>query len=254
MTDPAGNGPDVVDASESEPDDPGRSALVDALGTPMDAEILSLALTHRSYAYENGGLPTNERLEFLGDSVLGLIITDTLYRANPDLAEGQLAKLRASVVNMRALAELARGLGQQGLGAALRLGAGEKASGGADKDSILADAFEALLGAIYIDQGLPAVTALVGRLFADILDEAATKGAGLDWKTSLQELTARLGLGSVIYRVVDDGPDHEKTFTAYVDLGGHRYGSGMGRSKKDAEQHAAEQAWQELSVLRGASD
>ncbi|MBA3339547.1 MAG: ribonuclease III [Geodermatophilaceae bacterium] len=249
MTDPAENDPAAADASE-----PGRSALIEALGIPIGEEILTLALTHRSYAYENGGLPTNERLEFLGDSVLGLIITDTLYRANPDLAEGQLAKLRASVVNMRALAELARGLGPKGLGAALRLGAGEKASGGADKDSILADAFEALLGAIYIDQGLPGVSALVGRLFADVLDEAATKGAGLDWKTSLQELTARLGLGAVAYRVVDDGPDHEKTFTAYVDLGGHRYGSGMGRSKKDAEQHAAAQAWQELSVLRGAAD
>jgi ribonuclease-3 len=238
----------------AESTDPGRGALLEALAIPIDAEILTLALTHRSYAYENGGLPTNERLEFLGDSVLGLIITDTLYRANPDLAEGQLAKLRASVVNMRALAELARGLGPHGLGAALRLGAGERSTGGANKDSILADAFEALLGAIFIDQGLPAVSTLVGRLFADVLDEAATKGAGLDWKTSLQELTARLSLGTVAYRVVDEGPDHEKTFTAYVDLGGHQYGSGVGRSKKDAEQHAAEQAWQELSVLRGSAD
>ncbi|MDQ4038029.1 MAG: ribonuclease III [Actinomycetota bacterium] len=229
-------------------------ALVEALGIPIAPDILTLALTHRSYAYEHGGLPTNERLEFLGDSVLGLIITDTLYRANPDLAEGQLAKLRASVVNMRALAELARGLGPQGLGAALRLGAGELSTGGANKDSILADAFEALLGAIYLDQGLSAVSVLVGRLFADVLDEAATKGAGLDWKTSLQELTARLGLGTVSYRVIDDGPDHEKTFTAHVDLGGTRYGSGVGRSKKDAEQHAAEQAWQELSALGAAAD
>jgi len=238
-----------------DPVDPGRAALVEALAIPIGEDILTLALTHRSYAYENGGLPTNERLEFLGDSVLGLIITDTLYQANPDLAEGQLAKLRASVVNMRALAELARGLGPQGgLGAALLLGAGERSTGGANKDSILADAFEALLGAIYIDQGLPAVSALVGRLFADVLDEAATKGAGLDWKTSLQELTARLGLGLVSYQVSDDGPDHEKTFTAYVDLGGTRYGSGVGRSKKDAEQHAAEQAWNELSALRGTAD
>ncbi len=250
MTDPAVAGPSAgEDAAEQ-----GRRSLVEALGIGIDDEILTLALTHRSYAYENGGLPTNERLEFLGDSVLGLIITDTLYRANPDLAEGQLAKLRASVVNMRALAELARGIGPHGLGAALRLGAGERSSGGADKDSILADAFEALLGAIYIDQGLPAVNALVSRLFADVLDEAATKGAGLDWKTSLQELTARLGLGNVSYRVVHEGPDHERTFTAAVELGGQRYGTGSGRSKKDAEQHAAEQAWQELSVLRGTAD
>lgn len=252
MTDPVADRP--VSDARAERTDPGRSALVDALGIPIGAEILTLALTHRSYAYENGGLPTNERLEFLGDSVLGLIITDTLYRANPDHAEGQLAKLRASVVNMRALAELARGLGPHGLGAALRLGAGERSTGGADKDSILADAFEALLGAVYIDQGLPAVSALVGRLFANVLDEAATKGAGLDWKTSLQELTARLGLGTVAYRVIDEGPDHEKTFTAFVDLGGQPYGSGVGRSKKDAEQRAAEQAWLELSALRGAAD
>ncbi len=256
MTDPAaGTNPAEPGPSAAPVDaDQGRNALIKALDIPIDDEILTLALTHRSYAYENGGLPTNERLEFLGDSVLGLIITDTLYRANPDLAEGQLAKLRASVVNMRALAELARGLGPHGLGAALRLGAGEKSSGGADKDSILADAFEALLGAIYIDQGLPSVSALVRRLFAGVLDEAATKGAGLDWKTSLQELTARLGLGNVIYRVVHEGPDHEKTFTAVVEVVGQQYGSGSGRSKKDAEQHAAEQAWQELSVLRGTED
>ena len=252
MTDPPANRPEPDVAIEAT--DPGRAALLDALGIPIDAEILTLALTHRSYAYEYGGLPTNERLEFLGDSVLGLIITDTLYRANPDLPEGQLAKLRASVVNMRALAELARGLGRYGLGAALRLGAGERSTGGADKDSILADAFEALLGAIYLDCGLPAVSSLVRRLFSDLLDEAATKGAGLDWKTSLQELTARLGLGVVAYRVIHDGPDHARTFTAYVDLGGQRYGSGVGRSKKDAEQQAAEQTWQELSTLRGATE
>ncbi len=248
MIDPAEAG--TAEAGHPAPDY-GRRALLEALDIPIDGEILTLALTHRSYAYENGGLPTNERLEFLGDAVLGLIITDLLYRANPDLPEGQLAKLRASVVNMRALAELARGLGPHGLGAALRLGAGERSSGGADKDSILADAFEALLGAIYIDQGLESVAAVVSRLFAEILDEAGNKGAGLDWKTSLQELTARLGLGSVAYRVVDVGPDHQKTFTAYVELGGRRYGIGIGRSKKDAEQQAAEQAWQELSSLRG---
>lgn len=252
MTEPASDlrSPDA----ECESTGQAREALLEALGIPIDDQILTLALTHRSYAYENGGLPTNERLEFLGDAVLGLVVTDTLYRSNPGLAEGQLAKLRASVVNMKALAELARGLGPQGLGSALRLGAGEKATGGADKDSILADAFEALLGAVYLDRGLGEVSALVNRLFARVLDEAATKGAGLDWKTSLQELTARLGLGAVVYDVVDDGPDHAKTFAASVDLGGRRYGCGVGRSKKDAEQQAAQQAWQELSALRGAVD
>lgn len=225
-----------------------RQALIDALGVQIAEGMLTLALTHRSYAYEEGGLPTNERLEFLGDSVLGLIVTDTLYREHPDLPEGQLAKLRASVVNMRALAAVARGLGPYGLGAGLLLGAGERSSGGADKDSILADAFEALLGGIYLDRGLPVVTTVVDALFGPLLAEAAAKGAGLDWKTSLQELVARLGLGPVRYSVEAEGPDHAKTFTASVDLDNSSYGHGVGRSKKDAEQQAAEQAWRALSA------
>src|SRR5471032_2063457 len=148
-------------------------------GVELDHGLLERALTHRSYAYENGGLPTNERLEFLGDSVLGVIITETLFRLYPDLPEGQLAKLRAAVVNMRALADVARALG---LGAFIRLGRGEESTGGRDKSSILADGLEAFIGAVYVDGGLAVATGLVHRLFDELIEDAARLGAGLDWK------------------------------------------------------------------------
>jgi len=214
-----------------------------ALGVTVDKALLGRSLTHRSYAYENGGLPTNERLEFLGDSVLGLVITDALYHEHPDLPEGQLAKLRASVVNMRALADVARGLGPGGLGAHLLLGRGEEVTGGRDKASILADTLEAVFGAIYLDQGLDAVGPVIHRLFAKVLDDAAHRGAGLDWKTSLQELTATEALGVPQYQVTEVGPDHQKTFTATAVVAGEKLGTGVGRSKKEAEQRAAETAW-----------
>jgi ribonuclease-3 len=199
---------------------------------------------HRSYAYENGGLPTNERLEFLGDSVLGLIVTDTLFRSYPDLPEGQLAKLRAAVVNMRALAGVARGLE---LGSYVRLGKGEEGTGGRDKSSILADTLEAVIGAVYLDQGLVAADALVHRLFDPVIARSARLGAGLDWKTSLQELTASEMLGAPEYHVEESGPDHQKSFRAYVRIAGETYGEGEGRSKKEAEQQAAEAAWNAIS-------
>jgi ribonuclease-3 len=177
----------------------------------MTAETLERALTHRSYAYENGGLPTNERLEFLGDSVLSLVVTDTLFNANPDLPEGQLAKLRAAVVQMNALAEVARDLR---LGSFVRLGRGEEGTGGRDKPSILADTLEAVIGATYIDCGLPEASGLVHRLFDPVIERSSLLGAGLDWKTSLQELTADRGLGVPEYQVKDSGPDHQKLFRA----------------------------------------
>ncbi|TDP97434.1 ribonuclease III [Labedaea rhizosphaerae] len=222
--------------------------LLQALGVELDEELLVLALTHRSYAYENGGLPPNERLEFLGDAVLSLVITDSLYRRHPDLPEGQLAKLRASVVNMRALAGVARGLGDGGLGAYLLLGKGEELTGGRDKDSILADGTEAMLGAVYLAHGIDVARELVHRLFDPLLEQAPLRGAGLDWKTSLQELTASAGLGVPEYRVEEQGPDHRKEFSAAVLVGGRGYGSGDGRTKKEAEQKAAEEAWQALSA------
>src|SRR3954454_12313881 len=220
------------------------AGLIDALGVAVDGELVSRAVTHRSYAYENGGLPTNERLEFLGDSVLGLVVTEELFHRHPDLPEGQLAKLRAAVVNSRALAEVARDLE---VGQYLRLGRGEEASGGRDKSSILADAVEALIGAVYIARGTEPARELVLRLFGGLLDGSARLGAGLDWKTSLQELAAGQPLGVPEYRVSESGPDHEKTFQATALVGGRPVGDGEGRSKKEAEQRAAERAWTQLS-------
>ena len=224
------------------PDDR-QDRLAELLDVSIDPGLLRRALTHRSYAYEHGGLPTNERLEFLGDSVLGLVVTDTLYRSHPELPEGQLAKLRAAVVNMRALADVGRALA---LGDFVRLGRGEESTGGRDKSSILADTLEAVLGAVYIDRGLDAAARLVHRLFDPLIDEAAALGAGLDWKTSLQELTATAALGVPEYVVSEAGPDHEKLFTAVVQVSGVAYGEGRGRSKKEAEQEAAATAWRDL--------
>ena len=226
---------------------PAVAHLEDAFGVALDPDLLQRALTHRSYAYENGGLPTNERLEFLGDSVLGVVITTALFHNHPDLPEGQLAKLRASVVNMRALADVARRLGPEGLGAYLLLGKGEETTGGRDKNSILADTLEALLGAIYLQYGLDTTAVVIHRLFDPLMSESAGRGAALDWKTSLQELTAALSLGVPEYRIDEAGPDHAKTFTAWVIVAGERYGGEEGRSKKEAEQRAAEAAWRVLS-------
>ena len=224
---------------------PESAALLRALGAGLSPELLERSLTHRSFAYENGGLPTNERLEFLGDAVLGLIVTDALFREYPDLPEGHLAKLRAAVVNMRALAEVARGLH---LGGYVRLGRGEEGTGGRDKSSILADTLEAVIGAVYIELGLAEAGALVHRLFDPVIAQSARLGAGLDWKTSLQELTAAGVLGVPEYHVDESGPDHQKSFRALVRVGGRVYGSGQGRSKKEAEQQAAAAAWSAIST------
>ena len=217
--------------------------LIKRLGLPVDASLIERALTHRSFAYENGGLPTNERLEFLGDSVLGIVVTDTLYRTHSELPEGQLAKLRSAVVNSRALAEVARGLG---LGEFVKLGRGEEATGGRDKASILADTLEAIIGSVYLDHGIEVAFDVVKRLFGPLIATSATLGAGLDWKTSLQELTAVAGIGVPDYRVTETGPDHDKYFQADAFVGGTGYGHGSGRSKKEAEQQAAEEAWRAI--------
>jgi ribonuclease-3 len=223
---------------------PDATELLRVLAAGLSSGLLERALTHRSFAYENGGLPTNERLEFLGDSVLGLVVTDALFRGYPDLPEGQLAKLRAAVVNMRALASVARGLK---LGDYVRLGRGEDGTGGRDKSSILADTLEAVIGAVYIERGLDEASALVHRLFDPVIARSARLGAGLDWKTSLQELTASEILGVPEYQVEESGPDHQKSFRAVVRVGGRVYGTGEGRSKKEAEQQAAETAWNAIS-------
>jgi len=224
---------------------PDPQDLFHQLGVELDVELAVLALTHRSFAYENGGLPTNERLEFLGDSVLGIVITDALYRTHPDLPEGRLAKLRASIVNMHALAGVGR---KMGLGNMLRLGRGEELTGGRDKASIVADAVEAVLGAVYLEHGLEVSRTVIHTLFAGLLADAPGLGAGLDWKTSLQELSASRGLGVPEYRVTEEGPDHSKMFEAQVFFGGSSHGSGAGRTKKEAEQQAASEAFNSIEI------
>lgn len=225
---------------------PPRQKVLDALGVDLPDQLLTLALTHRSYAYENGGLPTNERLEFLGDAVLGLTVTDELFHRHPECSEGDLAKLRASVVNTSALADVGREMTPDGLGAHLLLGRGELNTGGADKSSILADSVESLLGAVYLHHGIDVARDVILRLFGGLLDTAPTLGAGLDWKTSLQELTAARNLGPPSYVITSTGPDHDKEFTAVVIVMDTDYGSGVGRSKKEAEQKAAAAAWNAL--------
>ncbi len=220
------------------------AALAAILRVECDMELLDLALVHRSFAYENGGLPTNERLEFLGDSVLGLVVTDTLYRDFPDLPEGQLARMRASVVNAQALADVARSLG---LGSYIRLGKGEISSGGRDKTSILADCMEAVIGAIYLSSGMEGADPFISGIFGPLIREASQMGAGLDWKTSLQELTGQHSLELPEYRISDSGPDHAKSFMAEVVVGGQILGIGHGSSKKVAEQISAQQAYLAIS-------
>ncbi|MCF6386833.1 ribonuclease III [Mycobacterium sp. MBM] len=222
-----------------------RESLIEALGVRLPDDLLTIALTHRSYSYENGGLPTNERLEFLGDAVLGLTITEELYHRHPERPEGDLAKLRASIVNTQALADVGRKLG---LGNHLLLGKGEESSGGADKSSILADGVESLLGAIYLDQGNVVAREVILRLFSGLLDTAPTLGAGLDWKSSLQELSVARGLGPPSYTVSAQGPDHDKEFTAVVIIADREYGRGVGRTKKEAELKAAAAAWSAIDA------
>jgi ribonuclease-3 len=238
-------------ARQPDPEPLTAAELIDALGVECSEELMVRALTHRSYAYEHGGLPTNERLEFLGDSVLGLVITDSLYASYPDLPEGQLAKLRASIVNMRALAGVARTIApvdDGGLGAYIFLGRGEVATAGQRKPSILADTLEAVIGATYEYGGVPAASALVLRLFKTMLDGTGDPHSGLDWKTTLQEAAAGRGLGPPEYSVEESGPDHAKEFVAVVEVAGAVLGEGVGSSKKEAEQQAAGRALKALDA------
>lgn len=239
--------------TETRREDGRRAALLAALNTDIPEDLLTLALTHRSYAYEHGGLPTNERLEFLGDSVLGVVITERLYLHFPDRPEGELAKIRASVVNMHALADVARGLGEGGLGMYLYLGRGEEMTGGRDKDSILADGLESLFGAVFLSHGLETSQRIILRLFDERIEKAGQLGAGLDWKTSLQELSSERGYGPPQYQISSTGPDHNKEFTAIAMVAGENLGEGVGRTKKEAEQQAAALAWTALTERAASS-
>jgi ribonuclease-3 len=226
----------VTDDGPQRPAHPEARALAERLGLTMGDELLELALTHRSYAYENGGIAHNERLEFLGDSILGQAVTVTLYNEYPDLDEGELAKRRASLVSSVALAEVAHAIG---LGKYIRLGKGEEQTGGRDKSSILADTVEAVIGAVYLDAGGARAREFVLQLIRPLMDDPERFGASMDPKTSLQELAALRGLGVPRYVVTDSGPDHSKRFHAVVLVGETEAGSGDGTSKKHAEMAAA---------------
>jgi len=209
-------------------------------------------LTHRSYAFEQPEpAPPNERLEFLGDAVIEMVVTDAIYARYPDMPEGEMARLRSSVVNTVSLAEVARSID---LGAVIRLGRGEEASGGRDKSSLLADTFEAVVGAVYLDQGLEHVRSAIERLFLDRLDASASSGERYDAKTALQEVVVRATGGMPVYRVAASGPEHDKRFTANVFVDEETYGSGQGRSKKEAEYQAAREALNRYKDERRSED
>jgi ribonuclease-3 len=230
----------------------GPKGLDRALGVRFrDGSLRELAMTHRSYAFEQDLGVNNERLEFLGDAVLGLVVTDVAYREFPDLPEGELAKLRAAIVNMTALADVARDLG---LGAFLLLGKGEEMSGGRDKASILADALEATLGALYLDRGREVARQLIEKLFRPRMVAYVRGEGGRDYKTILQELASSDLRAIPEYRIAERGPDHQKEFTATVFLAGQPWGSGTGRSKKEAEQEAAHEAYRRLSERSVGAD
>lgn len=213
------------------------------MGVVIEPSLLELAFTHRSFAYESASKETNERLEFLGDSVLGLIVTEELYKRYPDFDESRLSPLRSGVVNMRALADIARELD---LGKYIRLGKGEEVTGGRDKNSLLADALEAVIGAIYLQFGFEICTHIVRRLISTTMDSAVARGAGLDGKTALQELAASFGKGVPEYLVTEEGPDHDKNFTAVAMVAGSAISQGGGKSKREAEQVAARIAYEVL--------
>lgn len=214
-----------------------------ALGISFaNKDLLKQALTHRSFIYEHNlsALESNEKLEFLGDAILGFIVTDMIYARFPHLAEGDLSKLRARLVSSAALAEIAR---EVDLGNLLRLGAGEEASGGREKTSLVANALEAVIGAIFLDQGVDRARQFVRHYFDGRIEIESGREASRDFKTRLQELTAKkFGLSPVYSITHEEGPDHRKVFHAEVAVGKNVYGHGPGSSKKEAEQAAAEEA------------
>ncbi|MFA1416683.1 ribonuclease III [Corynebacterium diphtheriae] len=213
--------------------------LIDALGVDIPRELLVLALTHRSFANENGMLPNNERLEFLGDSVLGLSVAGQLYQQYTSSPESDISKMRASIVSRYGLADIAREIN---LGQHILLGKGEQLHDGRSKDSILADTTEALLGAIYLAHGFEIARATVLRLFKHKIDTASATGLHQDWKTTLQERLAERSLEMPTYTSTVTGPEHEQTFTAEVAVHGTVLGTGVGTNKKLAEQAAAHKA------------
>ena len=246
-----GCAPTVAITQADRPSRLNREAGLEVLGIPPDGgPLYELALTHRSHAFEQPLGETapaihNERLEFLGDSILGAVVTTLLYQDYPEMPEGDMARLRASVVNTVALAELARDLG---IGDHLRLGRGEEATGGRTKPSLLANTFEALVGALYLDQGMEHVTSVLRPMFAAKVSDLVAGGERYDAKNALQEVAVRDFALVPSYRVTASGPDHAKRFAAEVVVGKDLVGAGRGHSKKEAEQNAARAALKQLTA------
>jgi ribonuclease-3 len=216
-------------------------ALSARLGVEVKAELLELALTHRSFAYENGNQPNNERLEFLGDSVLGFVVTEHLYKSFPKMQEDELSRVRSAVVSTVALDGIGRELGIDKL---LRMGKGQSIPAG--KSKVIADAVEAIIGAAFVDGGLVKAAAIVEK-FVIVLIESGVSLAKNDPKTLLQELAAARSLGVVEYSHTFEGPDHDRNFSAVVMLGGNVAGIGEARTRKSAETAAAEDALSKLA-------
>lgn len=213
-----------------------REALIASWGAPVDDELLELALTHRSWAFENGGVPTNERLEFLGDSVLSIIVTERIYRDFPDKAESELVPIRAAAVSEEPLAEIAKEIG---LGQFILLGNGELVTGGRSKASILSDAMEALIAATFLTGGLESVRPIIEKFTAPFIAKATT-GPRHDWKTEFSMLATELGFGDVTYEIIATGPDHAKRYEAIPHTGERTWVAGQGTSRAKAEMAAAE--------------
>ena len=222
--------------------------LLDYLQVDLSRELLIHALCHRSYAYEHPGIPHNERLEFLGDSVLSICVTEQLFQQYPDRSEGELAKMRANIVSGFSLARLASTLGPHGLGQYLLLGRGEEMTGGRSKESILADATEALFGAIHITHGIEVSRRVILSLTQPLIDNAGSAGVSLDWKTSLQEYAASQYNSAPTYYITSTGPDHAKEFFATGIIAGRAFGIGVGTNKKKAEQAAAKNTWEAIQA------
>ncbi|MBV8464109.1 MAG: ribonuclease III [Acidimicrobiales bacterium] len=245
----AGSGAPVDGAVGVTPSSTERSALTRRLGYEFsEPGLLEQALAHRSWVAEEEARASNERLEFLGDAVLGLVVAEYTYREYPQLSDGMLSKVRASVVNTKALGQIAFELG---LPSHLRLGRGEDQSGGRAKESILADATEAVIGAVYLDGGLGAARRLVLSLLTDRITEAVGGPGASDHKSRLQERTVHRGWGVPHYEVVGSGPDHARRYRASVSVAGRPLGTGEGRSKKEAEQVAAQRATEVLDEGSG---
>ncbi len=236
-----------VTRRSSTPSQSPSQELLDALGTTLSPELLIEALTHRSFAHEHPGTAHYERLEFLGDAVLELVVTETLFTIHPDMTEGQLAKMRAKAVSEDSLARIARE--RLHVGPYILLGHGEADDGGADKSSILCDIVEALIGATFVEHGIDGARTVIHRLIDDTLTEVATEGPSLDWKTSLTVKAHQLGLGEPRYRMEVSGPEYAQVFTARAMLGDSDkiVGVGTGSSKRKAQLAAAEAAWHVLS-------